>query len=237
MLNLIKQNAFIILPFVIVYSLSAATAAQDDVGSDPELVKKASQVIGYNIARNMVLQGIEIDREAFFSGIQKGFENAAFEMSEEDVESLMMAFQKYSEKRQIEKMKRAAESNKAEGEAFLAKNGSREGVKKLENGVQYEVLKEGTGENPKAEDKVSIHYHGTFLNGEVFDSSVNRKTPAELKVNQFVEGFASALQAMKVGEKWKVVIPSDRAYGVEGRPPIGPNQTLIFEIELLDILK
>jgi FKBP-type peptidyl-prolyl cis-trans isomerase FklB len=237
MLKLMAFHASTILLFAFSPAFLVSVLAQEDTGKDQELVKKASLIIGYNVAKNMASQGIEIDREALLAGIQKGLDNAEFEMNEEEVESVMMAFQKYSERRQVEKMKRAAETNKAEGESYLAKNGAREGVKKLENGVQYEVLKEGSGDKPQAEDTVSIHYHGTLPDGTVFDSSVQRNEPAEFPVNRVVRGFSAALQAMKVGDKWKVVIPSDLAYGIQAPAAIGPNRTLIFEIELLRIVK
>jgi FKBP-type peptidyl-prolyl cis-trans isomerase FklB len=212
-------------------------ASQEATDTDQELVRKSSLIIGHNIAKNIVSEDVEIDRAAFLEGIQKGLENAALNLSDEEVEATMTAFQKYTEKKQMEKLKRAAETNRTEGEAFLAKHAAQPGVMKLENGVQYESLQEGAGEKPTSEDTVVVHYHGTFIDGTVFNSSVNRKKPVTFPVNGVVPGFSSALQAMKAGDKWRVVIPSQLAYGMQGQPPIGPNRTLIFEIELLEIKK
>jgi FKBP-type peptidyl-prolyl cis-trans isomerase FklB len=202
---------------------------------DPALVKKASFIIGYNIAKN--LEGVDVDRAELFRGFEQGLDGKPLGIQTAEIQSVMQAFQKFVEGEQIKKMKLASEKNRAEGEALLAQNGAKEGVKKLENGVQYEILNTGTGASPVSGNVVKIHYHGTVADGFVFDSSVDRNQPYELDVDRFVPGFSSALKAMKVGDKWRVVIPSDLAYGVEGPPGIGPNRTLIFELELLDIVK
>ncbi len=126
--------------------------------------------------------------------------------------------------------------NKAEGEAFLMKNAEREGVITLESGLQYEIMKEGAGPIPKSTDKVSVHYHGTLTNGDVFDSSVQRGSPTSFPVTGVIKGWVEALQLMPVGSKWKLVIPSNLAYGDRGAGgKIGPDATLIFEVELLGI--
>jgi FKBP-type peptidyl-prolyl cis-trans isomerase FklB len=131
-----------------------------------------------------------------------------------------------------------AEKNKQEGLAFRTENAKTQGVTTLPSGVQYQVLKAGDGMSPKAEEKVSVHYHGTFIDGRVFDSSVARKQPLSIGVNMVIKGWTEVLQLMKVGDKWKVVIPAEMAYGEQGaRNTIPPNSTLIFEIELLAIEK
>jgi FKBP-type peptidyl-prolyl cis-trans isomerase FklB len=129
-----------------------------------------------------------------------------------------------------------AEANKKKGEEFLAANAKKEGVKTLPSGLEYVVLKEGTGKKPQATDEVEVHYHGTLIDGTVFDSSVDRGEPASFPVNRVIPGWTEALQLMKEGAKWRVFIPSKLAYRQPGRPPkIGPNETLIFEIELLHV--
>jgi FKBP-type peptidyl-prolyl cis-trans isomerase FklB len=128
------------------------------------------------------------------------------------------------------------QANKKKGEEFLATNAKKEGVKTLPSGLQYLVLKEGTGKRPEATDQVEVHYHGTLLDGTVFNSSVDRGTPLTIPVNGVIPGWIEALQLMKEGAKWKVFIPSKLAYQKRGSPPkIGPNETLIFEIELLHV--
>ena len=130
------------------------------------------------------------------------------------------------------------EKNKKEGEEFLAKNKEREGVKVTDSGLQYEIIKEGTGPKPTADQKVKVDYTGTLINGTVFDSSVERGEPATFGVGQVIPGWTEALQLMPVGSKWKIYIPGDLAYGARGAgKDIGPNETLIFEVELLDIVK
>jgi FKBP-type peptidyl-prolyl cis-trans isomerase len=125
--------------------------------------------------------------------------------------------------------------NLAKGQAFLEKNGKRKGVFTLESGLQYEVLTKGSGISPKSEDKVEVHYHGTLIDGEVFDSSIDRGEPTSFQVDGVIKGWTEALQLMKQGAKWKLFIPADIAYGETGSNSIGPNETLIFEVELIGI--
>ncbi len=129
-----------------------------------------------------------------------------------------------------------AEANKKKGEDFLAANAKKKGVKTLPSGLQYLVIKEGTGKKPGPTDEVEVHYHGTLIDGTVFDSSVDRGEPASFPVNRVIPGWTEVLQLMKEGAKWRVFIPSKLAYRQRGAPPkIGPNETLIFEIELLHV--
>jgi FKBP-type peptidyl-prolyl cis-trans isomerase FklB len=137
--------------------------------------------------------------------------------------------------RQMKSANAAGYKNKKLGEAFLAANKTKPGVKTLPSGIQYLVLKEGTGKQPKATDEVKVHYHGTLIDGTVFDSSVNRGEPATFRLDQVIPGWTESVQKMKEGSKWRVFIPSDLAYGPRGPAPIGPNATLIFEIELLEV--
>jgi FKBP-type peptidyl-prolyl cis-trans isomerase len=137
-----------------------------------------------------------------------------------------------------EASEREAQANLEEGNKFLEENKAREGVQTTESGLQYEVLVEGDGEKPAATDQVRVHYHGTLIDGTVFDSSVDRGEPAVFGVNRVIPGWTEALQLMPVGSKWKIYIPSDLAYGPRGAGgDIGPNETLIFEVELLEIVK
>lgn len=129
-----------------------------------------------------------------------------------------------------------AASNKEKGDAFLAENKDKEGVITTESGLQYKVIEEGSGDSPSAEDKVRVHYTGKLLNGEVFDSSIQRGEPVEFGVNGVIAGWTEALQLMKPGAKWELFIPGELGYGLRGNPPIGPNETLLFEVELLEVL-
>ena len=157
-------------------------------------------------------------------------------LSEEEMRTVMTAFQKEMAAKQAEMMKSQGEKNKKEGEAFLAENKKKEGVKTLASGLQYKVIKEGTGKTPKATDKVSTHYQGTLIDGTEFDSSYKRGEPATFPVNGVIPGWTEALQLMKVGSKWQLFVPSKLAYGEKGAGPIiGPNAVLIFTVELLAI--
>lgn len=152
--------------------------------------------------------------------------------------SILMMKSQEIQQRMMEEQQQKAEAAKAEGEAFLASNKTKEGVVTLESGVQYKILKEGKGEKPKATDTVKSHYHGTLIDGTVFDSSVNRGEPVDFEVSRVIPGWTEVLQLMPVGSKWEVYIPSDKAYGEYGSgDKIAPNSALIFQIELLDIVK
>lgn len=240
-MNITRITKYFLPTFTIVAGLFVCFAnfsnlcyGQDE--AEATMIKKSSFVIGFNIAQNMISQGVEVDQEAMVQGIAAAFRNEELPFSDEEVEDLMNTFQQFVQGRAEQKLRQAAEVNRTEGENFVTKFAQLEGVRKLENGVMYQILQDGAGASPTPQNTVRIHYHGTLPDGKVFDSSVQRNQPAEFPVNAVVPGFSAALQAMNVGSKWKVVIPSELAYGAQGPPPIGPNRTLIFEIELLEIM-
>jgi FKBP-type peptidyl-prolyl cis-trans isomerase FklB len=189
-----------------------------------------SYSLGLLVAQNLKSQGFnELEANSLAQGMVAGLEGNP---SADDINKANAFVQNY-----VMKQKAAAgDKNLEEGRKFLEENGKREGVVTLENGLQYEVLKSGTGPSPKATDKVTVHYHGTKIDGTVFDSSVERGQPATFPVNGVIQGWVEALQLMKVGDKWKLFIPSELAYGARGAGgDIGPNAALIFEVELLSI--
>ena len=192
--------------------------------------EKLSYCLGANIGMSLQSQGLtELDANIFAGAINDVVSNSELKINSEDINSYL---QEYFGKLQAEQQKVAV----AEGEEFLKNNSSQEGVVTLESGLQYKVLKEGSGEKPKATDTVTTHYHGTLISGEVFDSSVERSEPASFPVNGVIPGWVEALQLMPVGSKWKLFVPSHLAYGERGAgQKIGPNTTLIFEVELLSI--
>jgi len=217
------------------------TAATADAPTDEaSLIEKVSLVFGYNaigkMASDMKRQGLDLNMEQVVAGAQMAADGKDLGMSREEVSRLVTSLQGIMREKQTKMLEEAAAKNKAEGEAFLAENEKKEGVKKLENGVQYEILKQGEGATPKPTDQVKLHYHGTTTDGKVFDSSVDKGQPIVNSASKFVKGFSAAIQAMPVGSKWRVTIPSDLAYGMRGPGPIGPNRTLNFEIELLEIV-
>ena len=227
--------------------------------SEAELMKKASLILFYNQVAQMKLQldrdGIALDSKSALEGVRRALEGEEVGVPIDDIKAVMTQMQKKvmairaSQQKEMEaqreemmaKMQELAAKNKTAGEAYLAENGKKEGVKTLANGVQYEVMVAGTGAKPKPTDKIKINYHGTAIDGKVFDSTIKPPggRPAEPYVSSasgFVKGFNAAVQEMPVGSKWKVTIPSDLAYGLRGGGPIEPNQTIIFEVELLEIL-
>lgn len=174
----------------------------------------------------------DLDTSAFIAAVRDVLEGKDSQLSVADMRA---AFEMQARKAQAKKLL-AGKQALEKGQAFLEKNKSAEGVKVLENGMQYIVLKAGTGEQPKASDQVEVHYHGTLISGDVFDSSVQRGQPITFPLGNVIPGFREAITRMKTGGKWRVFIPSNLAYGEAGSPPkIGPNETLIFEIELLSI--
>lgn len=192
---------------------------------------KISYALGLSIGNNFLSSGIKkVDFEAFLKGMQDVINEAPLAMSYDEAKEVM---NDYFTKLQGERL----EVNLKAGEEFLAINKNRPGVVTLPSGLQYEILNEGNGLKPKATDQVKCHYHGTLIDGTVFDSSVERGQPATFGVNQVIPGWVEALQLMPVGSKWKLFIPSNLAYGKAGAgQSIEPNSTLIFEVEILDIV-
>lgn len=194
-------------------------------------MEKISYALGLSMGNNFRATGIDnLDVQEFVKGLQDVFENKKPAISYEEAQELINS---YFTNLQEERMQL---SQKA-GEEFLAINKERPGVVTLDSGLQYEVLKTGNGKKPGATDQVKCHYHGTLIDGTVFDSSVERGEPAVFGVNQVIAGWVEALQLMNEGSKWKLFIPSDLAYGNRGAGQlIQPNSTLIFEVELLEIV-
>lgn len=193
---------------------------------------KVSYALGLSIGNNFQNSGIkELNIEDFVKGLSDVLNETQPAITYDEAKQVINEF---FMKLQQEKMK----INKKAGEEFLNINRHKAGVVELPSGLQYQVLQKGNGEKPKATDKVKCHYHGTLINGTVFDSSIERGQPAVFGVNQVIPGWVEALQLMEVGSKWRLFIPSNLAYGEHGAGEmIEPNSTLIFDVELLDIVK
>ena len=191
-----------------------------------------------SMGHNFMGSGIkELNVQDFANGVAAVYEGKKPEMTYEQAKQTVQEFFMQLEKEMQEANQKAAKQNREIGEAFLSENAKREGVKTTASGLQYEVLAEGKGRKPKATDKVQCHYHGTLIDGQVFDSSIQRGTPAVFGVNQVIPGWVEALQLMPEGSRWKLYIPSDLAYGEQGAGgSIPANATLIFEVELIKIL-
>jgi FKBP-type peptidyl-prolyl cis-trans isomerase FklB len=206
---------------------------QSNVGKDVNLsneVDSVSYSLGLNVAKNVQAQGLEdINTDALikaFNDVYEGNEPILNEMQ------AGQCLQSYFERVQLAK----SDASKEAGAAFLAQNKTKEGVITTESGLQYEIINEGSGAKPGLEDKVTTHYHGTLIDGTVFDSSVDRGEPVSFPVNGVIPGWTEALQLMSVGSKWKLYVPSELAYGERGAGgAIGPNEALVFEVELISI--
>jgi len=197
---------------------------------------KISYGIGMDIGENMKKQSIDIDPDMLAQGIKDVFAGKELLLTEEDFRNTMENFRKDMMAKQQMHMQEIAEKNKKGGEAFLEENKKKEGITALPSGLQYKVIKEGDGNLPKAIDTVTVHYRGTLIDGTEFDSSFSRGEPATFPVNGVIPGWTEALQLMKTGSKWQLFIPSNLAYGERGAGGrIGPNSTLIFDVELLSI--
>lgn len=196
--------------------------------------QRVSYGFGLQFGQQLLRNHFEgLDAELVAAGIQDIVKQQKIQLSEQELNAAFAAVQAKIEKQQTEKAKQMKEL----GITFLAENAKRKGVKVLASGLQYEVLESGTGASPTAESTVQTHYHGTMIDGTVFDSSVERGQPATFGVNQVIAGWTEALQLMKVGDKWRVFLPADLAYGDNGAPPSIPGgSALVFEIQLLDIV-
>ena len=198
---------------------------------------KVSYAIGLDIGTTMKRQLIDVNEDVMNQGIKDGLSGAKPLMTEEETKATMAAFQKDMMAKQAEAKKKLGEKNAAEGKKFLDENKTKEGVKTTASGLQYKVLKEGSGASPKATDTVKVNYRGTTIDGKEFDSSYKRGEPASFPVNRVIKGWTEALQLMKPGAKYQLFIPSDLAYGERGAgPDIGPNSTLLFDVELLEVV-
>jgi len=239
-------------PTLVALSLIAATGCQQEAAKEEPKkevvleteVQKQSYSLGASIG--MYVQS-NLEKQAEFDVnleqdyIIKGFTDSLAGKSlieKEEVQALLMNLDQAVKAKQEEKIKVAAEQALEEGTKFLAENAKKDGVMVTESGLQYQVITEGEGDKPKAEDTVRVHYTGTFLNGETFDSSVERGQPATFPLNGVISGWTEGVQLMSVGSKYKFTIPSELAYGPVGNPPRIPgNSVLEFEVELLEIVK
>lgn len=187
--------------------------------------EKVSYIIGMDIGNNLKKQSVDADPNSLLRGIQDALSGAKPLLSKEEIQETMVAFQK-----------EMAEKQKQRGEAFLSENKKKEGVKTLPSGLQYKIIKAGTGKKPKSNDTVTVNYRGTLIDGTEFDSSFRRGQPATFPVSGVIPGWTEAMQLMAEGAKWELFVPPNLAYGERGAGGlIGPNATLIFEVELISV--
>jgi len=216
--------------------VASAQAAEVTAASLKTDDQKASYAIGLRYGEGFGRDLKELDLKLFYKGLQDGFNNKPPLMKPEEVVATLQALQARKIKEQREKMEKEAAKNKSDSDAFLAKNKKRKGVVTTPSGLQYEVIKQGKGPQPGLHDRVKVDYEGTLPDGTVFDSSIKRGEPVTFNVDGVIKGWTEALQMMHVGDKWKIFVPADLAYGARGAgPKIGPNQALVFDVQLLGI--
>jgi len=224
-----------LLAFLAVGFLAANVCAQEAPALKTQK-QKLSYSLGVDVAKSFAKMSVDLDLDGFIIGLKDGFSGKKTLMTDDEMHATMTAFQSDLMKKQSQGKQTAAEENKKAGENFLAENKKKEGVVALPSGLQYKILKAGKGKKPTAADKVECHYRGTLIDGTEFDSSYSRGEPATFPVNGVIPGWTEALKLMPVGSKWQLFVPSQLAYKEHGAgADIGPNATLIFEVELLGI--
>ena len=207
----------------------------EDMSLDTQ-AERVSYGIALNMGKRMVADNVPLDIDAFTRGLADAASGAEALMTDEEISAEMMAMQEEMQARQQAELDQVANTNLEAGKAYLAENAAKPGIVVTESGLQYEVLEAGSGESPSATSQVEVHYEGRLINGMVFDSSYQRGEPATFGVNQVIPGWTEALQLMSPGAKYQLTIPSDLAYGAGGAGgSIGPNEVLIFDVELLSI--
>lgn len=229
----------LLMLFIVVLWIGCSDSTSNTTSVDLETKKDSvSYSIGYDIGRNFNLQMVEVEPSVFAQGFTDAFLENETPLTEAQMREVSIAYQAEHREKQEELNRIKASVNLEAGEAFLAENAEKEGVQTTESGLQYKVITEGSGPVPTDKDRVKVHYTGKLLDDTVFDSSIERGEPAVFGVKQVIKGWSEALQLMSVGSKWELYIPSKLAYGARGpNPTIGPNSTLLFEVELLEIVQ
>lgn len=207
--------------------LALATPETDD--------ERLGYSLGVTLGQSIQQDVADLNVDAFTQAIRDVFEGGELAMSDEEMAEALMRFQQEAMAARQAEAEQLAESNRTDGEAFLAANAEEEGVEVTDSGLQYKVLEAGDGATPGPDSSVEVHYEGTLIDGTVFDSSYERGEPVSFRVGQVIEGWQEALQLMSVGDTWEIVIPAELAYGAQGQGPIGPHETLIFKVELLGV--
>ncbi|NNG47907.1 MAG: FKBP-type peptidyl-prolyl cis-trans isomerase [Deltaproteobacteria bacterium] len=215
--------------------LLAGHASAEDAPKLMNQKDKVSYSIGMDIGKNLERQSIDVDVDLLAKGIKDAMAGGETLLSSEEGRETLVALQQELREKALERKKQDAEKNKMEGEVFLAENKKKESVVSLASGLQYKVIRSGDGASPKTTDTVETNYRGTLIDGTEFDSSYKRGQTAVFPVNGVIAGWTEALQLMKVGDKWHLFVPPELAYGERGAGPIGPNATLIFDVELVSI--
>lgn len=216
----------------LVTMIAPMAAAETEIKDDRD---RESYSVGYQLGSNFKRQGIDVKPDSFTKGLQDALTGSSAALSKEDIEKSLMSLQQRASAAQQKLQKETSDTNLSAGKAFMDENGKKEGVVTSPSGLQYKIITEGTGAKPTLTDTVTVNYRGTLIDGTEFDSSYKRGQPAKFKLDQVVKGWTEGLQLLKQGSKAQLVIPPTLGYGERGAGPIGPNSTLIFEVELVGI--
>jgi len=223
-----------VLAMMCLLCATPAWAAANDALTTPE--HKAAYALGLRVGADLRDKEAAISPEFFSQGFKDGLEGAKPRLSEEEQRQALTEFSRQMQAKQLAKLKELSEKNLAEGQAFLKANQAKPEVKTTASGLQYKVLASGKGKSPKASDTVTVNYRGRLIDGAVFDDSYQRGQPSTFDLSGIIRGWQEALQLMKEGDRWELYIPSDLAFGPQGAgPQIGPNATLVFEVELIKV--
>lgn len=218
-------------------AMSSAICAADVTVLNTDL-DKLSYSVGIDLGKNLKRQGIEINSAAMAQGIQDGMSGGKMLMTEQQMKDSLSKFQKELMAKHAAEVSKQATENQAKGDAFLSQNKTKPGVVTLASGLQYKIITNGTGVKPAKEDEVTVEYKGTLIDGTVFDSTEKTGKPASFKVSQVIPGWTEALQLMPAGSTWEIYVPAKLAYGPRSvGGPIGPNETLIFNVHLISVKK
>lgn len=227
----------LLLMLSLLFLCTTLTATDHEKETSPLATEE--QQVGYSygqmFGRRLSSTMSDIDIDAFIAGFQDGYSGKDSQLSEEQMNKALQTHQAQLKEQQMAEHSAKASENQKKSEAFLTQNAGKDGVKTTSSGLQYKIIAEGSGTSPAPEDTVEVHYTGTLINGDVFDSSVQRGTPVSFPVKGVIPGWTEALQLMKPGGKWQLFIPPELAYGANGTGRIGPNEALIFEVELLSV--
>jgi FKBP-type peptidyl-prolyl cis-trans isomerase FklB len=238
--GLSMYSRLFVLMFVLLFAVGCSA---EEVKVAPEVKletqkDRISYTIGVNIGQDFKGQEIDVDSDILLMGLKDSLKGKDLKLSDEEMVAEIQTFQQKMQEKMVAEMEAAAGKNQAAGEAFLAENATKEGVVVTESGLQYKVLEAGEGDSPGAADVATVHYKGTLIDGTQFDSSYDRGQPASFPVGGVIPGWTEALLLMKPGAKWQLVIPSALAYGERGAgQDIGPNATLLFDVELISVEK
>ena len=221
------------LALTILFMLASGSVLAQDVNTEKG---KLSYAVGWDIGADIKRRSTEFDVESLITAIRDIVAENEPRVTTQEMRTLLTALQEKVRAEQVEQFRALSEKNQADSEAFLEANKSKTGIVALPSGVQYRIIEEGDGARPGLESKVSVHYRGSKLDGREFDSSFARGTPEEFTVNAVLKGWQEVLPLMKAGSTWQIFVPPELAFGARGNPPVGPNEALMFDLKLVEIL-